>query len=159
MKSSLLALFKFTICTTWGFTQNLRSFVVVLHDFPLEVEKTELYNLVKSWRSPEDVQDATLKPSFELPEAFPLKETETESVQFFKQSHYRDKPKEEARLLCWAKTKNKIGFFSFSLPEVVSTRFISLVATGVHSTYNDRRETVNVDLMKFIPHGALVPCL
>ena len=48
--------------------------------------------------------------------------------------------------------KREIRFFSFSLPEVVSTRFISLVATRVHSSfYGDGKETVNVDLMRFIP--------
>ena len=37
----------------------------------------------------------------------------------------------DLRLLCWGVSKEKMGYFS--LPKVVSTRFISLVATGVQS--------------------------
>ena len=155
MRSHLLALFQFTICITPGFSQNLRSFVLILHDQPLKVEETALYSLVKKWRTPEDVQEAI--EMSELPDAHPLYSSESESVRFFKQQLDSQKP--EARLLCWGEVKEKVGYFSFKLPEVVSTRFISLVATGVHSTYGDGDESVNVDIMKFIPHGAIVPCL
>ena len=55
MKRHLLALFKFSICITKGFTQNLRTFVVVLHDFPIKVEESKLYGLVKNWKCEEDV--------------------------------------------------------------------------------------------------------
>lgn len=79
---------------------------------------------------------------------------------FFKQSYYKHKGKEEVKLLCWGMCKDEVGFVSFSLPEIVSTRFISLVATGVHSSYYvNGNEEVNVDIMKFIPHGVIVPCL
>ena len=57
MKSHLLALSKFTICLAHGFTYNLRSFVVLLHDYPLKVEKTEIYSLLKKWRTPADVRE------------------------------------------------------------------------------------------------------
>ena len=78
-------------------------------------------------------------------------------ARFFKQSHYRDKPKEGARLLCWC--KKRVGYLSFKLPEIVSTRFISLVATGVHSTFKEGREDLKVDITKFIPYGVSVPSL
>ena len=53
--------------------------------------------------------------------------------------------------------RERIVFSSFSLPEVASTRFISLVSCRVHS-YNGN-ESVNVDVMKFIPYGEIVPVL
>ena len=58
MRHHLLALFKFSICISLGFTQNLRTFVVVLHDFPIKVEESKLYALVKNWKCEEDVQQA-----------------------------------------------------------------------------------------------------
>ena len=159
MKSRLLALFEFKICLTYDFNRNLRSFVVVLHDYPLKVEQTQLYSLVKKWISPEDVQEALAMHSMMcLPSARPLEETDSQMVRFFKQSYYRNKPKEEVKLLCWGMTKKQEGFFEFKLPEVVSTRFISLVATSVHSTKLDSRPD-NVDIRKFLPLGAIVPCL
>ena len=101
MQSHLLALSRFTIFHTDGLTQNLRTFVILLHDYPLKVENTELYNLVKTWRTPKDVKEALETHGFELPNAFPLHETDTVSAQFFKQSYYKTKPKEEVKLLCW----------------------------------------------------------
>ena len=58
MRFHLLVLFKFIICITQGFTQNLRSFVILIHDYPVKVEETELYSLVKKWRDPKDIEDA-----------------------------------------------------------------------------------------------------
>ena len=55
VKCHLLTLCKFTLCQTKGFSQNICSFVVLLHDYPLKVEKTELYHFVKKWRSPDDL--------------------------------------------------------------------------------------------------------
>ena len=157
MKAKLLALTSFVICITSGFSQNLRSFVVLLHDFPLKVEKAQIYSTVKNWRSASDIEE-DLNAPHSLPEAYPLEEKEGTSCRFFKQSRYKDKPKEEVRLLCWGKCHSSQGYFGFKLPEVVSTRFISLVCTGVYS-YSGGNESVNVDIMKFIPCGAIVPCL
>ena len=159
LNSHFLALFKFTICLANSFPQNIRTFVILLHDFPLPVEETEIYSVVKKWRNPLDIQEALDSHSVSLPPAYPLELTSTEVVRFFRQSFYREKPKEEARLLCWGATKERVGFFSFKLPEVVSTRFISLVVTGVHSTFKTGNEAVSVDVMKFIPHGVVLPCL
>lgn len=155
MKSHLLALFKFTICLTGNASHNLESFVVLLHDHPILVETTELYSLVKKWKHNEDVQAAIDAQTDLLPDAYAFQETESEMVRFFKQT--ASKEKEEVRVLCWGKTKQKVGYFSFSLPEIVSTRLISLVATGVHSKEESETDCVNV--MKFIPHGAVVPIL
>lgn len=46
-----MALHKFTICLADELTQNLRSFVVLLHDYPLKVEESDLFSVVKKWRS------------------------------------------------------------------------------------------------------------
>ena len=59
------------------------------------------------------------------------------------------------RLLCWGECKEQTGVFRFSLPEVVCTRFITLVGIGVHSRFNE----YNLDAKKFVPHGLIVPCL
>ena len=73
MKEHLLALFKFTIGTAFQFTQNLRSLVVLLHDFPLKVEETKLYAEVKKWRSPSDVKKAIFTLSSSLPPVLPIR--------------------------------------------------------------------------------------
>ena len=70
MRFHLLVLFKFTICTTRGFTQNLRTFVIVLHDYPVKVEESKLYSLVKKWRVPDNIEDAIGLDL--IPPAFPL---------------------------------------------------------------------------------------
>ena len=75
MKSSEVALFKFLICTTNDCTQNLRFFVLVLHDLPLKVEKTELYRQVKKWRNVYDINKAVSNLKKYLPSAFPVKES------------------------------------------------------------------------------------
>lgn len=62
MKSHLLALSKFTICTNNNCDQNLSTFVVLLHDFPLKPEKTALYGLVKKWKSSSDIEEAVNFP-------------------------------------------------------------------------------------------------
>ena len=75
MKDSLLALSKLGICITQGFTQNVRSFVVVLHDIPLKVEQTLLYSFVKDWRTAEDVEQAISTPLISLPPRVAAKNT------------------------------------------------------------------------------------
>ena len=72
MKGSLLALSKFTICLNRSCDQNLRYFSVVLHDEPLKVETTHLYQLVKKWKSIEDVTTTVNSPSIALPPALPV---------------------------------------------------------------------------------------
>ena len=108
-----------------------------------------------NWRSHQDVEDSLNTPSIGLPPAFLPEETKTTSVRFFRQSYYRDKSEEKVRLLCWGVCKLSVGSFSFSLPQVASTRFITLVGTGVHTGGKE----YNLDVKKFIPHGRIVPCL
>ena len=153
MYKYLLALSKFTICLDSGCTQNMRYFSVLLHDEPLKVENTNLYSIVKKWRSQEDVSNAL--NSIGLPPAFPSEETKTKYVRFFQQTYYRGKPEEKVRLLCWGECKTSVGSFSFVLPQIVCTRFITLVGTGVHTNGTE----YNLDVKKSIPHAQLVPCL
>ena len=75
MKSRLLAVFNFTKCTTERFTHNLRCFVIVLHDYPLKVENTMLYNIVKRWRSSQDVEEAITLQLIPLLKTQPLRKT------------------------------------------------------------------------------------
>ena len=119
----------------------------------LKVENTNLYSIVKKWKSQEDVSNAL--NSIGLPPAFPSEETKTKYVRFFQQTYYRGKPEEKVRLLCWGECKTSVGSFSFVLPQIVCTRFITLVGTGVHTNGTE----YNLDVKKFIPHGKIVPCL
>ena len=116
MQSSLLALFKFTICSDYRCSQNLHTFAVVLHNLPLKVEKTELFSLVKRWKSLADVEAMIQTPSISLPPALPPEEAKTTSVRFFSQSYYKSKGEEKGRLLCWGECKQSRGAFSFVLP-------------------------------------------
>ena len=122
MKSSLLVLFEFKICLTYDFTWNLHSFAVVLHNYPLKVEQTQLYSLVKKWISPEDVQEALALHSMIHSLGFiPFKRL---TPKWFDSSSNLITGTSQGRgkLLCWGKTKKRVGLFSFKLPEVVSSR-------------------------------------
>ena len=102
MKSLLLALFKFTICLTSEFTQNLKSFVVVFHDFPLKVEETSLYTWLMLWRSVTDgretIENCTYK--FQIP-LLRLSQRSTSNSS-------TTKPKEELRLLERVQEKGRV---------------------------------------------------
>lgn len=92
-----------------------------------------MYRVVSKWKRVYQVKKSIDNQSVTLPPSYAFKETKTTSVQFFKQSYYRDHPEEDLRLLCLGECKERMGFFSFILPEVVSTRFISIICTSVHS--------------------------
>lgn len=57
MKDYLLTLFQFCITTTPSYTCNLKCFAILLHDEPVLVEHTKIYEIVQGWTSRERVAE------------------------------------------------------------------------------------------------------